>query len=100
MYGVDAGGARRWIIIAGFNFQPSEFAKIAFILFFAAILTDIKQKGKIGKFLYGFCYPGSFLIPIIISIFVLQNHFSATFLIQCLEVMGHYNVNINDLLNK
>ena len=26
--------------------------------------------------------------------------FSATFLIQCLEVMGHYNVNINDLLDK
>lgn len=26
--------------------------------------------------------------------------FSATFLIQCLEAMGHYNVNINDLLDK
>lgn len=26
--------------------------------------------------------------------------FSATFLIQCLEAMGHYNVNINNLLDK
>lgn len=26
--------------------------------------------------------------------------FSATFLIQCLEVMGHYNISINDLLDK
>lgn len=26
--------------------------------------------------------------------------FSATFLIQCLEVMGHYNININDLLDR
>lgn len=26
--------------------------------------------------------------------------FSATFLIQCLEAMGHYSVNINDILDK
>ena len=26
--------------------------------------------------------------------------FSATFLLQCLEAMKHYNVNINDLLDK
>ena len=81
LHGVDAGGARRWIIIAGFNFQPSEFAKIAFILFFAGILTDIKKRGKIGTFLHGFCYPMVWIVPIVISIFVLQNHFSATFLI-------------------
>ena len=79
--GTDAGGARRWIVIAGFNFQPSEFAKIAFIIFFASILTDLKKKGKTETFLWGFCYPMVWLIPIVISIFVLQNHFSATFLI-------------------
>ena len=80
-FGTEGGGARRWIIIAGFNFQPSEFAKIAFILFFASILTDIKKSGKIGTFNWGFCYPMIWLVPIIISIFILQNHFSATFLI-------------------
>lgn len=80
-FGTEAGGARRWIIIAGFNFQPSEFAKIAFILFFAAILTNIKKKGKMGTLVWGFFYPLVWLIPIIVSIFVLQNHFSATFLI-------------------
>ena len=79
--GEEAGGARRWIIIAGFNFQPSEFAKIAFILFFASLLSDLKKKDKIDRFTWGFCYPFVWLIPIVISILILQNHFSATFLI-------------------
>ena len=45
--GLSAGGATRWINIAGFNFQPSEVAKLAFIIFFASLLADIKEKDKI-----------------------------------------------------
>ena len=45
--GTGAGGARRWINIAGFSFQPSEFAKVGFILFFAALLTELREKNKI-----------------------------------------------------
>lgn len=33
--GKTVGGATRWIIIAGIQFQPSELAKIAIIVFFA-----------------------------------------------------------------
>ena len=85
--GTDAGGARRWIIIAGFNFQPSEFAKIGFIIFFAAILTDLKKNGKIKKISWGFFYPLAWLIPIVGAILILQNHFSATFLICLITVI-------------
>lgn len=79
--GSGAGGARRWINIAGFSFQPSEFAKVGFVLFFASLLSDMKEKHKIKKLVPGFLFPLIFLVPIIFSIYILQNHFSATFLI-------------------
>lgn len=80
-------GARRWINIAGFNFQPSEFAKIGFILFFASVLSEVKEKGKIKTYKFGFIYPLIFMVPIIGAIFILQNHFSATFIIVVVTVV-------------
>jgi len=38
--GVTAKGAQRWISIAGFNLQPSEFAKIGVIITLAALLQS------------------------------------------------------------
>lgn len=38
--GVSAKGAQRWISIAGFNVQPSEFAKIGMAITLAALLHD------------------------------------------------------------
>ena len=38
--GVTAKGAQRWIAIAGFNVQPSEFAKIGMVITLAALLHD------------------------------------------------------------
>lgn len=85
--GIDAGGAKRWIIIFGFSFQPSEFAKVGFAIFYAALLSEMKEKNKIRKFVPGFLYPLLFLLPIIYSIFILQNHFSATMIILAITVV-------------
>ena len=79
--GMDAGGARRWINIAGFNFQPSEVAKIGFILVFASYLSDMKEANKMKNIWFGCIKPLVMLLPIIVAIFILQNHFSATFII-------------------
>ena len=79
--GEEEGGAIRWLVIAGINFQPSELAKIGLIIFFASILTDIKKSGNIKKFFKGFCIPMILLVPFIGVILGGQNHFSATFLI-------------------
>jgi cell division protein FtsW len=79
--GTAAGGARRWINIFGFSFQPSEFAKVFFVLFYASLLSDLKEKEKIKKLVPGFIFPLLFLVPIVIAVYGLQNHFSATFII-------------------
>lgn len=44
--GQSHGGARRWIDIFGFSFQPVEFLKIGFIIYFAAWLSWAKGKVK------------------------------------------------------
>ncbi len=44
--GFEAGGATRWFQIGPINFQPSEFAKIAIILFFADYIARDKGAGK------------------------------------------------------
>ena len=79
--GTGANGARRWINILGFSFQPSEFAKVGFILFYASLLSDMKEQSRIKKFIPGFIYPLIWLLPVIFAIYKLQNHFSATFII-------------------
>lgn len=42
--GMEHGGAKRWINLKFISFQPSEFLKIAFIMYFAAWLSKIKSK--------------------------------------------------------
>ena len=85
--GLSKGGATRWINIAGFNFQPSEVAKLAFILFFASLLADIKDKNKIRHFGWGVIVPLIFLAIPAVAIFILQNHFSATLVIGAVTIV-------------
>jgi cell division protein FtsW len=44
--GYEAGGANRWIAFGDFSFQPSEFAKLTFILYLAAWLEKKKKHLK------------------------------------------------------
>ena len=48
--GVRVNGNRNWIHIAGQQVQPSEFAKVALILFGAAVLS--KKRRNLGKFMH------------------------------------------------
>ena len=44
--GVEHGGAKRWINAGFATLQPAELLKLAFVLYFAAWLTGIKDKVK------------------------------------------------------
>lgn len=42
--GLEHNGAKRWLIIGSFSFQPSEFLKLASVLYAAAFFAGIKDK--------------------------------------------------------
>ncbi|RDY32852.1 FtsW/RodA/SpoVE family cell cycle protein [Lachnotalea glycerini] len=51
LIGDDAGGAVRWVEIAGIRFQPSELSKIILILFFAKFFTKYQEQINTVKIL-------------------------------------------------
>jgi cell division protein FtsW len=65
--GIRAGGARRWLGVGGFRFQPSEFAKLALVIWLAHWLA--KEKRRIDRFDRGFAVPmavvGTFLLLVL-----------------------------------
>jgi len=42
--GKEINGAKRWIIVFGYSFQPSEFAKLALVLYLAYILQKKEDR--------------------------------------------------------
>jgi len=48
----EVGGARRWLSVGDFSFQPSEMAKFALVLFIAKSLD--KRVDKLKNFAYGY----------------------------------------------
>ncbi|MDY0189791.1 MAG: putative lipid II flippase FtsW [Desulfuromonas sp.] len=50
--GYEAGGARRWIRLFGFSFQPSEAVKLALIFYIAHSAT--KKEDRLHEFKYGY----------------------------------------------
>ena len=67
----EAGGAVRWIKIAGVQIQPSEITKIGLIIYFAGYFSD--RNNKLDTFWGGCLKP---LIAIAIPVFILLLHFT------------------------
>tara|TARA_Y100000996_G_scaffold404276_1_gene378200 strand:- start:2734 stop:3837 length:1104 start_codon:yes stop_codon:yes gene_type:complete len=61
-FGFTGMGAKRWIRIAGFNLQVSEFAKIALVLFMAKYFHKLNAEKTIGLI--------RSLIPLILSFII------------------------------
>lgn len=49
--GIEINGSRRWIRFVGFNFQPSEFAKVFMIIYVAGYL--VRKQEKLRSFTSG-----------------------------------------------
>lgn len=50
--GKESGGAQRWLRFFGFSFQPSEFAKLAIIIYLSDFLT--RKQNMVRDFIHGF----------------------------------------------
>ena len=66
--GREAGGARRWLSVGGFSFQPIEVVKLFLVVYLAAYLAD---KEKHLKKLRGFL-PPAVVIMLISGLVILQ----------------------------
>ena len=84
LFGESVNGARRWINIAGLQFQPSEIAKFTLILLFARLTKGFGEDAK--KFRYGVLGFGSALLGILVPL-ALEKHLSAIMLMGMVAVV-------------
>ena len=84
LFGQSVNGARRWINIAGLQFQPSEIAKFTLILLFARLTKSYGAAAK--QFRYGVLGFGAALLGILIPL-ALEKHLSAILLMGMVAVV-------------
>ena len=77
LVGESVNGARRWINIAGIQFQPSEIAKFSMILLLARLTKHFGTNAK--KFRYGVLGFGCAMLGLLIPL-ALEKHLSAIML--------------------
>jgi len=82
--GQEVNGAKRWINIAGIQFQPSEIAKFAMIVLFARLTRHYGQDAK--QFRYGVMGFGCALLGILVPL-ALEKHLSAIMLMGMVAVV-------------
>ncbi len=79
VFGAEAKGAKRWIMILGFNLQPSEFAKTFFLVFNALLLQKLRESKWFVK--YGM---SAALYLTIVLLLILQPDFGMTLIFTAL----------------
>ena len=82
--GQEVNGARRWINIAGIQFQPSEIAKFTMIVLFARLTVSFGPETK--KFRYGVLGFSGALLGILVPL-ALEKHLSAFMLMGMVAVV-------------
>ena len=87
LFGQSVNGAKRWINIAGIQFQPSEIAKFTLILLFARLTKGFGPRAK--QFRFGVLGFGAALLGILVPL-ALEKHLSAILLMGMVAVIMMY----------
>ena len=85
--GQEVNGAKRWISVAGIQFQPSEIAKFSMIVLFAALGAGYGREA--GQFRFGVLGFGCALLGILVPL-ALEKHLSAIMLMGMVAVVMMY----------
>lgn len=87
-FGFEYGGAKRWLLIGPLSFQPSEFLKIAVILYFGTYLSNAKKRVEtLGNGLAPFL-----IITGIVGVILLLQPDTDTFIVMALALLSMYLV--------
>jgi cell division protein FtsW len=76
VYGAEVKGARRWLVIAGINIQPSEFLKPAFVILVAWLFGESARRPEMPANIMALG-----LLLVTVAALVLQPDFGQTMLI-------------------
>ena len=76
VYGAEVKGARRWIVIAGVNIQPSEFLKPAFVILVAWLFGELAKRPEMPANILALA-----LLGMAVTALVLQPDFGQTMLL-------------------
>jgi cell division protein FtsW len=74
--GAEVKGARRWIVLAGINIQPSEFLKPAFVILISWLFAESARKSDVPATTFSLL-----LLLAVVGALVLQPDFGQTMLI-------------------
>lgn len=90
-------GASRWILLGGFSFQPSDFAKYALIINLSYLL--MKKRDYIKSLYYSYL-PMIAYVAVITSLIALQPNFSTAIMILMASMMMFFigNVKLKHLI--
>lgn len=86
-FGYESNHAKRWIEVAGFSIQLSEFVKIFLIIFMASYYSKITKEGKISKIKDAIVKPFLYLFVPALLIYKLENHFSSTLVLTFITIV-------------
>lgn len=93
--GVDLNGARRWIRLPSFDLQPSEVAKLAFIIYLSAWLAKPRSKVKdmrdaLQRHLYDDLLPFMLLLGVLCVLIILQPDLDTTAILAMTALTIYY----------
>jgi cell division protein FtsW len=66
--GLGVNGGRRWIGTASFSFEPSEFSKLALVIYLSAVLSSRGERiTSLGRGLFPLCVPVAIMAVLVLK---------------------------------